>query len=371
MPLCIFVSLLRNFQQEHAFVDIVEKFLQNQNMLMPARYTYPEILSSPITLRRNWDRLFNDSKFNGEDFINEVSTIGRIHHINVMQLIGYCSEGRRRALVYEYMSNGSLDKYVCPGKGTSPSLTWDKLNVIALGVARGVEYLHRGCDMCILYFDIKPHSILLNHDFTPKVSDFGLAKLYPKEQSLVSVSAARGTMGYIAPELVSRNFGPISYKSDVYSFGMLAPVQVAGAKKNLEAVTGKFSEAYFPDWVYDRLTEERKLEEGVEGKMGQIERTLCIVGLWCIQMNPSDRPSMSRVVEMLEGRTPDLQMPAKPCFPSSQNSFVGGSTFDSFSTELPAYRRSEVPAKWSSSIAAGICTLACANGNYCQSYCSY
>ncbi|CAA7394874.1 unnamed protein product [Spirodela intermedia] len=308
-------------------------------MLTPARYSYPEILIITNHFEKKLGqggfgsvflvklppgylvavKLFNDSKFNGEDFINEVSTI----------------EGRRRALVYEYMPNGSLDKYVCPGKDTGPSLTWEKLNEIALGVARRVEYLHRGCDMCILHFDIKPHNILLDHDFTPKVADFGLAKLYPKEQSLVSVSAARGTMGYIAPELVSRDFGQISYKSDVYSFGMLL-LEVAGAIKNLEAVTGKSSEAYFPDWVYDRLTEERELEDGVDGKMGEIERTLYIVGLWCIQMNPSDRPSMSSVVEMLEARTPDLKMPAKPFFPSSENSFAGGSTVDSFSAELPS-----------------------------------
>ncbi|CAA7409770.1 unnamed protein product [Spirodela intermedia] len=355
MPLCVFVALLRKFQEEHAFVDIVEKFLKNQNMLTSARYTYPEILIITNPFERKLGqggfgsvfqgklhggylvsvKMLCDSKFNGEDFINEVSTIGRIHRINVMQLIGYCSEGPRRALVYEYMPNGSLDKYVSPGKRTGPSLTWEKLNEIALGVARGVEYLHRGCDMCILHFDMKPHNILLDQDFTPKVSDFGLAKLYLKEQSLVPISAARGTMGYIAPELLSRNFGPVSYKSDVYSFGMLL-LEVAGTKKNLEAVTGKSSETYFPDWVYHRLTKEQEVEEGVDGKMGEIERTLCIAGLWCIQMNPSDRPSMSSVVEMLEGRTPDLQVPARPFFPSSENSFAGGSTIDSFSTELLA-----------------------------------
>lgn len=113
----------------------------------------------------------------------------------------------------------------------------------------------------------------------------------------MSVKAVRGTVGYIALELVSWNFGPRCYKSDVYSFGMLL-LEVTGAKKNLEVVAGKSSEAYLLDWVYNRLDEERELKEGVDGKMGEIKRTLCVVGLGCIQMT-LDRPSMSRVIELL------------------------------------------------------------------------
>uniref|UniRef100_A0A2P2MVU6 non-specific serine/threonine protein kinase n=1 Tax=Rhizophora mucronata TaxID=61149 RepID=A0A2P2MVU6_RHIMU len=165
-------------------------------------------------------KLLGQSKGNGEDFISEVATIGRIHHTNVVQLIGFCVEGSKRALVYEFMPNGSLNGYIFPGKETV-SLSWEMLYKISLGVARGIEYLHRGCDMQILHFDIKPHNILLDANFLPKVSDFGLAKLYPRNDSIVSLTVARGTIGYMAPELFYKNIGRVSHKADVYSFEML------------------------------------------------------------------------------------------------------------------------------------------------------
>ena len=118
------------------------------------------------------------SKANGQDFINEVATIGRIHHVNVVRLIGFCIQGSKWALVYDFMPNGSLDKFVFLDRGNNIPLSWERLYKIALGVGRGIEYLHQGCDMQILHFDIKPHNILLYEDFTPKVSDFGLAKLH-------------------------------------------------------------------------------------------------------------------------------------------------------------------------------------------------
>ncbi|XVF79225.1 hypothetical protein PTKIN_Ptkin14bG0203500 [Pterospermum kingtungense] len=102
---------------------------------------------------------------------------------------------------------------------------------IVLGVARGIDYLHRGCNMHILHFDIKPHNILLDENFIPKVSDFGLAKLYSVDDSIVSLTAARGTIEYISPELVNKNIGGVSYKTDVYSFGMLV-VEMIGERKN-------------------------------------------------------------------------------------------------------------------------------------------
>ena len=111
------------------------------------------------------------SKANGQDFINEVATIGMIHHANVVRLIGFCIEGSKWALIYiyDFMPNGSLNKFVFLDKEMSTLLSWDGLNKIALGVGHGIEYLHRGCDMQILHFDIKPHNILLNQNFNPKV----------------------------------------------------------------------------------------------------------------------------------------------------------------------------------------------------------
>ncbi|XP_020081226.1 probable LRR receptor-like serine/threonine-protein kinase At1g53420 [Ananas comosus] len=231
-PLAIFLFLAHKLWREKKSVDAVEKFLRSQRALAPMRYAYTDLIAITGHFREKLGQggfgfvskgvlpggvlvavkmLLSNSRCNGEEFINEVSTIGRIHHVNVIKLVGFCSEGSKRALVYEYMPNGSLDKHIFSANGVAGrrTFTWDKLNDIALGIARGINYLHQGCDKRILHFDIKPQNVLLDRNFTPKVSDFGLAKLYPKDTSLVSMSTTRGTTGYIAPELISRSFGDI------------------------------------------------------------------------------------------------------------------------------------------------------------------
>ncbi|XP_028093253.1 rust resistance kinase Lr10-like [Camellia sinensis] len=195
-----------------------------------------------------------------QDFINEVATIGRIHHVNVVQLIGFCADGSKRALVDDVMPNGSLEKYIFSQEGNT-SLSYKQMYEISLGVARGIEYLHRGCDMQILHFGIKPHNILLDENLTPKVSDFGLAKLFPIDNSNVYVTAARGTMGYMAPELFCKNIGRVSYKVDVYSFRMLL-MEMAGRRRNLNAFADHTSQIYFPSWVYDQFKEGKDMEMG-------------------------------------------------------------------------------------------------------------
>uniref|UniRef100_A0A6N2LJ45 non-specific serine/threonine protein kinase n=1 Tax=Salix viminalis TaxID=40686 RepID=A0A6N2LJ45_SALVM len=202
-------------------------------------------------------KLLRQEKTNGQDFINEVATIGRIHHCNVVQLIGFTAEGSKRALVYEFMPNGSLEKYIFSRQGSIP-LSNHKLYEISLGVARGIEYLHQGCEMQILHFDIKPHNILLDENFTPKVSDFGLAKLYPANNNTVPLTMARGTMGYMAPELFYKSIGGVSYKADVYSFGMLL-MEMVGRRKNLNALADHSSQMYFPSWIYDQVSEGKDI----------------------------------------------------------------------------------------------------------------
>ncbi|KAF3455237.1 hypothetical protein FNV43_RR05685 [Rhamnella rubrinervis] len=255
-------------------------------------------------------KVLGKSKANGQEFINEVATIGRIHHFNVVQLIGFCVEGSKRALVYEFMPNGSLDKYIFSQQEIN-SLSNEKMFEISLGVARGVEYLHRGCEMQILHFDIKPHNILLDENFVPKVSDFGLARLCPLDNSIVSLTAARGTIGYIAPELFYKNIGGVSYKADVYSFGMLL-MEMASRRKNLNADVEHSSQLYFPSWVYDQLRQGKKIDMGdATEEESKMIRKMLIVALWCIQLKPNDRPSMDKVVEMLEEEAECLEMPAE------------------------------------------------------------
>ena len=192
-------------------------------------------------------------------------------------------------------------------------LSNEKMYEIALGMARGIEYLHQGCEMQILHFDIKPHNILLNDKFVPKVSDFGLAKLYPTNNNIVPLTAARGTMGYMAPELCYKNIGGVSYKADVYSYGMLL-MEMVGRRKNLNAFANHSSQIYFPSWVYDQVSEGKniKVQEDAMEHEKKTTKKIIIVALWCIQLKPIDRPSMHKVVEMLELDVKSLRMPPKP-----------------------------------------------------------
>jgi len=330
---CVIIFLIYKWRRRHLSVyDTVEQFLQSQNNLMPVRYSYSDIRKITRGFKDKLGeggfgtvykgklrsgcfaavKLLGKSKANGQDFINEVATIGRIHHTNVVQLIGFCAEGSKRALVYDFMPNGSLDSHIFSREG-SISLSWQKLHQISLGVARGIDYLHLGCDMQILHFDIKPHNILLDENCTPKVSDFGLARLYPMNGSITSLTAARGTIGYMAPELFYKNIGRVSYKADVYSFGKLL-LEMAGKRKNVNALAENSSQIYWPYWVHDQVSDGKTIEIGDDAteEESKIVKKMIMVGLWCIQMKPMDRPTMKNVVEMLEGDLENLQLPPKP-----------------------------------------------------------
>ncbi|XP_068471520.1 rust resistance kinase Lr10-like [Phaseolus vulgaris] len=308
----------------------IENYLQ-QNSLAHIRYSYKEIKKMAAGFKDKLGeggfgyvfkaklrsgpyvaiKMLGKCKGNGQNFISEVATIGRIHHQNVVKLIGFCVSGSKRALVYEFMPNGSLDKFIL-SKERNIHLSYEKIYNISIGVARGIAYLHHGCEMQILHFDIKPHNILLDENFIPKVSDFGLAKLYPINNSIVTMTAARGTIGYMAPKLFYNNIGGISYKANVYSFGMLL-MEMASKRKNLNTHADHSSQLYFPLWIHDYIREEEDVDIGdVTEEENKIAKKMIIVALWCIQLKPNDRPSMNRVVKMLEGDIEDLEIPPKP-----------------------------------------------------------
>nr|CAD1823777.1 unnamed protein product [Ananas comosus var. bracteatus] len=166
-----------------------------------------------------------------EEFWAEVSVIGRINHMNLVRLWGFCSEGRHRLLVYEFIDNESLDKYLfgsSSSSGSGRTLSWNQRFKIALGTARGLAYLHHECLEWIIHCDIKPENILLNRDFEPKIADFGLAKLSKRDGSGVNLSKMRGTTGYMAPEWTLNL--PITGKVDVYSFGVVLLEVVTGSR---------------------------------------------------------------------------------------------------------------------------------------------
>jgi serine/threonine protein kinase len=317
-------------EKEHQ--EKIKKFLEDYRNFRPTRYSYADIkritsqfseklgegaygtvfkgkLSNEIYVAV---KILNSSMGNGEEFINEVGTMGTIHHVNVVRLVGFCADGFRRAVVYEFLPNDSLEKLISSTDAKSRILKWDKLQDIAFGVAKGIEYLHQGCDQRILHFDIKPHNVLLDQNFNPKISDFGLAKLCSKDQSVVSMTTARGTIGYIAPEVFSRNFGNVSSKADVYSFGILL-LEIVGGRKNVDVTVENTSQVYFPEWIYNLLEQKEDIRIIVEDDGdAKIAKKLAIVGLWCIQWHPMDRPSIKDVVQMLEGEEDKLTMPPNP-----------------------------------------------------------
>ncbi|CAD6266143.1 unnamed protein product [Miscanthus lutarioriparius] len=178
-----------------------------------------------------------------KQFRAEVSSTGVVQHVNLVKLIGFCCEGDRRLLVYEYMPNGSLDSHLFQSNGTV--LDWTVRYQIALGVARGLAYLHASCRDCIIHCDIKPENILLDGSFTPKVADFGMAKFLGRDFSHV-VTTMRGTIGYLAPEWISGT--AITSKVDVYSYGMVLLEIISGSRNASKQQSSQdgVHEAYFP-----------------------------------------------------------------------------------------------------------------------------
>ncbi|KAK6925978.1 Wall-associated receptor kinase, galacturonan-binding domain [Dillenia turbinata] len=232
----------------------IEKFLEDYRSLKPARYSYADIkritdqfkdelgegaygtvykgkLSNEVFVAI---KILNNTTRDGEEFINEVGTMGRIHHVNVVRLAGYCADGFRRALVYEYLPNGSLENFTSSTNSGEHLLGWEKLEDIALGIAK-----------------------------------------------------------------------------DVYSFGMLLLEMVGGRK--VASAEGDTSETYFPEWVYNHLDQCGELGIQIKNdRHAQIAKKLTIVGLWCIQWYPVDRPSMRAVVKMLEGEGENMIVPPNP-----------------------------------------------------------
>ncbi|KAK7340940.1 hypothetical protein VNO77_21658 [Canavalia gladiata] len=319
----------------------VEVFMRSYGSLAPKRYSYSEIKRITNTFVNKLGqggygvvykaklsdgrpvavKVISESKGTGEEFINEVASISKTSHVNIVSLMGFCYEKEKRALIYEFMPNGSLDKCIYKSGSSDAicNLDWYTLYRIAIGIARGLEYLHRGCSTRILHLDIKPQNILLDEDFCPKISDFGLAKICQKKESIVSIVGTRGTIGYIAPEVFSRTFGGVSHKSDVYSYGMLI-LEIIGGRKNYDSGGSYSSEMYFPDWIYKDLEQGDILANCLvtTEEENKKVRKMTLVSLWCVQINPSDRPSMSKVVEMLEGPLESVPYPPKPvlCSPA-------------------------------------------------------
>ncbi|TKY75019.1 putative receptor protein kinase ZmPK1 [Spatholobus suberectus] len=246
-----------------------------------------------------------DANQGEEEFLTEVSSIGRLNHMNLIEMWGYCAEGKHRLLVYEYMEHGSLAQNI-----ESNALDWTKRFDISLGTARGLAYIHEECLEWILHCDVKPQNILLDSNYQPKVADFGLSKLRNRNDTSTysSFSRIRGTRGYMAPEWVFNL--PITSKVDVYSYGIVVLEMITGksATKDVDATDNGVEKQHLSlvawlkekqkngsGWVNEILD---PTVEGVydEGKMEALVR----VALQCLEEEKDKRPTMSQAVEILQ-----------------------------------------------------------------------
>lgn len=247
------------------------------------------------------DRSFQESD---KEFKTEVMVIGQTHHKNLVRMIGYCNEGQNRLLVYEFLSNGTLASFLF--EDLKPS--WEQRAQIALEIGKGLLYLHEECSTQIIHCDIKPQNILLDEYYSARISDFGLAKLLINQTQ--THTAIRGTRGYVAPEWF-RNM-PITVKVDVYSFGILL-LEIICCRRSIDIEAGDEESVILADWAYDCYREGMLgalvgKDEAAMNDMKKLERFVT-VAIWCIQEDPALRPSMKKVMLMLEGI---IQVPAPP-----------------------------------------------------------
>ncbi|XP_010672398.2 putative receptor protein kinase ZmPK1 [Beta vulgaris subsp. vulgaris] len=243
-----------------------------------------------------------------EEFWAEVSTIGKINHMNLARMWGFCSERKHRLLVYEYVENGSLDKHLFSSK---TFLDWKERFKVAIGTAKGLAYLHHECLEWVIHCDVKPENILLDGDFEPKISDFGLAKLSQRgSQGSSEFTRIRGTKGYMAPEWAMNL--PITAKVDVYSYGVVLLELVKGIRLSSLVVDDHNAFQEVSELVRFVTLAKKEMQNGedlwvedlvdqrLEGKFSRNQAAMMIeVGLSCVEDDRNKRPTMESVVQVL------------------------------------------------------------------------
>ncbi|XP_058769623.1 cysteine-rich receptor-like protein kinase 10 [Vicia villosa] len=258
-------------------------------------------------------RLSKQSGQGGEQFKNEVELVAQLQHRNLARLLGFCLEREEKILVYEFVANKSLD-YILFDPEKQRLLHWTRRYKIIGGIARGIQYLHEDSRLKIIHRDLKASNILLDGDMNPKISDFGMAKLFGVDQTKGNTSRIVGTYGYMSPEYAMH--GNFSSKSDVYSFGVLIMEIISGKKNSSFYETGAAEDLASYAWkLWNNGTPLKLVDHTIRESYTPNEAIRCIhIGLLCVQEDPDDRPTMPTIVLMLDSHTVTLPVPKQPAF---------------------------------------------------------
>ncbi|XP_047332195.1 cysteine-rich receptor-like protein kinase 43 [Impatiens glandulifera] len=262
-------------------------------------------------------KLAKSSNQGKTEFLNEAKLLSRVQHRNVVNLLGYCLHASEKLLVYEYVVNESLEKFLFKAEKRHV-LDWKRRFIIISGVAKGLHYLHEDAHKIIIHRDIKASNILLDDKWIPKISDFGMAHLFPEDQTHVNTRVA-GTNGYMAPEYQMN--GCLTMKVDVFSFGVVVLELLCGQKNTSFNMDPKYQNLI--EWVYKTYKKGKALEvvDPMLAETADADQVVhCIlIGLLCVQADPHKRPTMNRVVVMLSKRPGTIeQEPTRPGLPGSR-----------------------------------------------------